>query len=437
MGSFLRRACLALTLIIELFIASVAAQTPAAGDLGQFPLPGNFCSHGEPMWVNGQIRCVGCGGAGEPCCSQSQPRCYGAQQDWACFAGPGAPAGFCGRISRQDVSFAGCSYPGHPPCDVLAWPQCHSGLQAIAITPQILLCPAAGDNGQPCRADPNYPCEGASTCSGGFCIPGENLDEWCRKIAVELDAAQQTGDFARFAAATDNACKPPCPFCQRATAQRDAWQQSLATPPPPVLPPAPIPGGSQQPGSAPSAAGSTPAPPAGGRAWHLKGALAEPLAPLNPHVRILSSNANESRGIVRLQYEPRKDCWETYELSWQFAGTISLLRKGDRIGVTLQSTLVGASCGSALGTYVSIEGPRLEDFLARRARPDQIESAVFQVQAPRAQSSSQQTRGSAQGTIEIVTAAPGNRNDKYAFLRFYAYSPGQFHVVAYVFEPGP
>ena len=100
MGSFLRRACLALTLIIELFIASVAAQTPAAGDLGQFPLPGNFCSRGEPMWVNGQIRCVGCGGAGEPCCSQSQPRCYGAQQDWACFAGPGAPSDQC-NLTRK------------------------------------------------------------------------------------------------------------------------------------------------------------------------------------------------------------------------------------------------------------------------------------------------------------------------------------------------
>jgi hypothetical protein len=400
----------------------------ALGQPGEPPDNG-FCHRGEPMPFGNGTLCIGCGDPGEPCCRLRQPRCNGIAYEWACFAGPGDPIGICGRREPRDWGAAGCGFPGHPLCRGAS--VCQSGLPPLHIAPGIDLCVAAGWDGQRCRASRTHPCDGRSTCRGGYCIPGEDMQEWCRKVAVDIDAAIQTRDANGLRAAVENACVPPCPFCQQARANmNNLLNQWAQVPPSPYVPPLP------PPGIKPPPPGVKPPPPVAG-AWHLKRAHAETYKPLNPKVRISPAKVDASSGSANVQHEIRTGCWETYELSWTLARDIRTLRRGDRVGVTLNSRLTSASCGSVLGTYLAVEGPPLEDFLVRLAPPGQIEQGVFRPQGPRAEANSSHPSVSTRNEVEVLTNPPATGNPKTAFMRFYLYAPGQFAVVAYVFEAGP
>lgn len=438
-------------LVLALAFALLALPAYAQGDLGQAPVNG-FCSRGEPMLVNGALLCVGCGEPGEFCCTRSGWRCLQAQDGYGCRATPTVPQGVCARTEPRDLGPAGCGYPGHPPCPE-THPLCHSGRVALSLGPQFWICQAAGANGQPCRVSGAYPCDGASTCIDDVCLPGEGPQEWCRKFDVEADAALQTRDWARYRAAVANLCTRPCPNCQAGRARLDQWTQTKNQECQQLH--SEIAAAEQardvarmrrlverarllpcdfHDDAARRLAALVPVPPANVRTWKVTGALTTTaLPPVN--VRVTGKSASASHGSVQIEYENTNRCRERYEMRWDFSAPVNTLTKGDRIGVHLQTTRQGASCGNALSSYVGVEGPRIDDFLLQ-AVPDrsQVEQAMFRATGGRADANSANPHGSAQVTLEVLASPTPDGRPRTAFLRFYVYVPGYFYVVAYRYD---
>jgi hypothetical protein len=179
-------------------------------------------------------------------------------------------------------------------------------------------------------------------------------------------------------------------------------------------------------------------PPVGpaGRAWYFRRAIIQPTTePTLAGFEILDSDASPTGGHIQVKYTVSRGCDETYDMTWTFGGDVSRLRAETRIPVTLTVNLSGRSCNSGLGSSLAVTSPTVENFLIRQAPSDQPEWGAFSSTDIRAAAQGNGVHSSTVTTTIMVNHDPRISNG-WAMFRLYAYVPGQFVTIAYLYMAG-
>jgi hypothetical protein len=177
----------------------------------------------------------------------------------------------------------------------------------------------------------------------------------------------------------------------------------------------------------------------GGSMWKLVNIAVGWDGPLARDITVVGQEATAAGGYIALRYRVDRDCFETWQMSWNFGQGVNYLRAGDRIPVRLESRLVEGSCRSGLAATVGIAFPRVEGFIAQAIQAaggtvNQIEGSVRAESGVRVGARGADTPPMAQGQDAIVVERSPLRFPSFELVRIYAYVPGQFYVASYLFQ---
>ncbi|MBL0151758.1 MAG: hypothetical protein IPP87_25150 [Ideonella sp.] len=146
-------------------------------------------------------------------------------------------------------------------------------------------------------------------------------------------------------------------------------------------------------------------------------------------------DVNAAGGSVNMSWQPRRDCTERWNFTWQFDSPLDFVRQGMRIPVRMNIKLVGPGCNYPLGSYISLGQQNWEPYLSQQIPVARIAPGAFEQTAERiATDSTRQPADSAGSATIIVRHQPPEVGQSWAIFRIFCYVPGFNYTVIYVFR---